>query len=52
MSHDCELCKKYMDKDGHLIPNEETLKAIQELENGEGKTFNTIEELFEDLNKD
>ena len=32
-----------------LIPNKETLDAIEELNSGKGKTFNTVEELFKDL---
>jgi DNA-damage-inducible protein J len=31
-------------------PNEESLKAIAELERGEGQRFETIEELMADLN--
>jgi len=32
-------------------PNEETLQAIKELEEGKGKTVDTVKELFEELNK-
>jgi hypothetical protein len=32
-----------------LIPNEETIAAIKAVERGEVKTFNTLDELFEDL---
>ena len=31
------------------VPNKETILAMQELENGESKTFKTVDELFEDL---
>ena len=31
------------------IPNEQTKKALSELENKEGKTFNSVDELFNDL---
>ena len=31
-------------------PNSETLAAIQEFENDDLETFETVEELFEDLN--
>ena len=33
-----------------LTPNDESLAAMQELENDELKSFETVEELFEDLN--
>ena len=32
------------------IPNEESLEAIAELERGEGKVFETVEEFLADLN--
>ena len=36
------------------VPNEETLKAIQEVDdmikNGTGKSYSSVEELFKDLN--
>lgn len=36
------------------VPNEETLKAIQEVDdmikNGTGKRYNSVQELFKDLN--
>jgi glycogen debranching enzyme len=35
-----------------LVPNEETIAAIKAVERGEVKTFNTIDELFEDLHSD
>jgi antitoxin component of RelBE/YafQ-DinJ toxin-antitoxin module len=35
-----------------LVPNEETVAAIRAVERGEVKTFNTIDELFEDLHSD
>jgi len=31
------------------IPNKETKKALNELETKQGKSFNSIEELFDDL---
>jgi antitoxin component of RelBE/YafQ-DinJ toxin-antitoxin module len=31
-------------------PNAETLKTIEELERGEGSSFETVEELMADLN--
>ncbi len=31
------------------IPNAETLEALQELENGGGKTYVTSEEMYDDL---
>lgn len=31
------------------IPNDETLSAIQELENGGGECFDTLDELWSDL---
>lgn len=34
------------------IPNEETRKAMSELEAGEGESFASIEELMTDLNAD
>ena len=33
-------------------PNEETIAAIKAVERGEVKTFNTLDELFEDLHSD
>jgi DNA-damage-inducible protein J len=33
-------------------PNAETLEAMAELDRGEGKSFNTVEELMDDLNAD
>jgi DNA-damage-inducible protein J len=44
--------------EGHNIPldlyspNAETLEAMAELDRGEGKSFNTVEELMADLNAD
>ena len=35
-----------------LVPNEETIAAIKAVERGEVKTFNTLDELFEDLHSD
>jgi hypothetical protein len=35
-----------------LVPNEETIAAIKAVERGEVKTFNTLDELFEDLRSD
>ena len=35
-----------------LVPNEETIAAIKAVERGEVKTFNTLDELFEDLHTD
>ena len=35
-----------------IIPNAETVEAIEAARRGETKTFNTIEELFADLNSD
>ena len=32
-----------------VAPNPTTLKAMEELEQGKGKQFNSAEELFEDL---
>ena len=32
------------------VPNDETIAAMRELERGEGRTFNSIEELMADLN--
>jgi len=34
------------------IPNQTTIDAIEELESGHGKRFNSLEELFKDLNDD
>ena len=34
------------------VPNAETIAAIEELECGGGKTFDSIEELMADLNAD
>ncbi len=34
-----------------IINEELTLKSIKELEQGKGKTFNGVKELFKDLNK-
>ena len=34
------------------VPNAETIAAIEELERGGGKSFNSIEELMADLNAD
>jgi len=31
------------------IPNEETMKAIEDSRQGKGRTFSSIEELFDDL---
>jgi len=31
------------------LPNNKTKKALKELENREGKTFNSVDELFDDL---
>ena len=31
------------------IPNDETIKAIEALERGEGESFDTVEDLFADL---
>ena len=31
------------------LPNNNTKKALKELENREGKTFNSVDELFDDL---
>jgi DNA-damage-inducible protein J len=33
-------------------PNEETIAAMKELENGGGRVFDTVEELLADLNAD
>ena len=33
-------------------PNEKTREAIEQLENGMGKSSDTVEELFKDLNKE
>lgn len=35
--------------DGEDIPNDETVAAIEALERGEGKSFETVEDLFADL---
>jgi DNA-damage-inducible protein J len=35
-----------------LTPNAETVEAMQELQNGGGATFNTLNELLEDLERD
>lgn len=32
------------------LPNEATLQAVEELESGKGAVFDTVDELFEDLN--
>ncbi len=34
------------------IPNKRTIKAIEELENGKGKRFKSLEDLFKDWEKD
>jgi hypothetical protein len=34
-----------------LEPNDETIKALEESERGEGKIFETVEEMFEELDK-
>ena len=36
----------------YRVPNAETLKAIEELEAGGGKSFDSVEELFADLESD
>lgn len=35
--------------DGENVPNDETVAAIEALERGEGKSFDTVEDLFADL---
>lgn len=35
--------------DGENVPNDETVAAIEALERGEGKSFETVEDLFADL---
>jgi DNA-damage-inducible protein J len=35
-----------------LVPNAETIAAIEAARRGEGKSFATLEELFADLNSD
>jgi DNA-damage-inducible protein J len=37
---------------GMLVPNAETIEAIEELDRGEGKSFDTLEALFADLHAD
>jgi hypothetical protein len=43
----CPICGKF----GHT-PNQETIDAIKEVENGGGVSFNSIKEFFEELHKD
>jgi hypothetical protein len=43
---DCPLCRP------GSAPNAETLAAMQELEEGQGKRCDTVEELMADLNSD
>lgn len=45
-SYDCPLCKIYH------TPNETTLAAIRELEEGRGHRVNSVEELMEQLHAD
>ena len=40
---ECPLCRIYR------YPNKETLASFAELENGGGKTFSSLEELWRDL---
>ncbi len=35
-----------------LVPNAETIAAMEELERGEGVRYNTVEEMMADLNAD
>jgi DNA-damage-inducible protein J len=35
-----------------LVPNAETVEALEAARRGEGKSFNTVEEMFADLNAD
>jgi len=45
--------KKPIVKDNAIkVPNSGTLKAIEELESGQGKRFNNIKALLEDLDED
>jgi len=47
ISEECHLCKE------NYEPNEETLKALEEVSSlSGGKTFKTVEELFEDIDND
>jgi DNA-damage-inducible protein J len=41
-----------IDLDKPLVPNDETIAAIEAVERGEVKTFETIEEFFADLHSD
>jgi len=41
-----------IDLDKPLVPNNETIAAIEAAERGEVKTFETIEEFFADLHSD
>jgi DNA-damage-inducible protein J len=41
-----------LDLEKPLVPNAETIAAIEEARRGELKSFNTIEELIEDLHSD
>jgi antitoxin component of RelBE/YafQ-DinJ toxin-antitoxin module len=47
----CPICQELIDKHGGLYPNQETIKAIEEVRNGKTKTFNSVEELFNELHK-
>ena len=48
--HECPLCAKYRDPtSGALIPNAETIAAIEETNKPSAKQFNSLEELLLDL---
>ena len=47
---ECPLCAKYRDPtSGALIPNAETIAAIEETNKPSAKQFNSLEELLVDL---
>ena len=48
--HECPMCAKYRDpKSGALLPNEETIAAIEETNKPSAKQFNSLEDLLVDL---
>ena len=53
VADDCPLCAKYRDPiSGALIPNAETIAAIEESRKNHTKLYNSLEEMLVDLDAD